>query len=662
MTDQKKATEQKRRKLLALKGSSKGLSYALEALKDGSWRVRKTALDVLLSEYKPQQYINELIRLLYLEDNAGARNAAIEALTRLGSIAVPHLIKAFETDNRDVRKFIIDVLGTIGGRDTLPVLLRAIKDEDDNVRASAVEYLGRLKESQVVDALIEIIDSGDTWTAYPAVDALGRIGDRRAIPYLLKTLTIRPLTEPSLKALARFSEPETLKAIIPLLLDKRRSIQEETIRTIEQFYKSGLNEEYIVQQIQEHLGKETFNILLQHTKSNNPEVKASAILLLGLLKDTRAINSLLELSDEEEFRDIVKRSLLYIGKTSPEVLLPLLEKEIPNRRRLITDVIADLRNPFFYKHLLSLLKDRDGHVVSYAARGLGWIGDKEAVTPLVSLLSHPYPDVQASAVEALQRLSQYLNTEELIQNLKSDSSFMRKNMALILGKLLKERDTSEASKIIEALGFTLKDPDTEVRKAALIALSKTPPGSNLVEEVKRHMKRALTDETPEVRAIATEAIAQFKGDDILDFVLLMTKDTDENVRAVATRALSRFADKKALSRLVELLDDPNGYVVIQAIEALAHFPSRNARKQIVRMLKSDDREIQRTAILSLSSFPESINEIKAFVFSDDWATRLASVQALAKINTPDALSILEEVYDSETDPTVRKAIEGALGV
>ena len=70
----------------------------------------------------------------------------------------------FQYQNRDVRKFIIDVLGEFRDNRSLPPMLGALKDEDDNVRATAVEHLGKIGELVVVNALIEILESGDLWT------------------------------------------------------------------------------------------------------------------------------------------------------------------------------------------------------------------------------------------------------------------------------------------------------------------------------------------------------------------------------------------------------------------------------------------------------------------------------------------------------------------
>ncbi len=646
-----KEIESRRQKILSTENSPEGLKYILDSFKDESWRIRKTALNVLLEGFSPDSYIKDLIGLLYVEDNAGARNTAIEALITLGKKAVPQLINAFESDNHDVRKFIIDVLGFIGGKEVLPLLLRAIKDEDVNVRASAVECLGRLKETSVIGSLVEIIETGEVWTAYPAVDALGQIGDRTVIPYLLKFLKNSLLTEPALKSLSEFPEPETLKEIIPFLHDQRRSIVEETLRTIEKFYQAGASEKFISEQLHNILGDDAFDILVRHINHKNKDVKGPAIVLLGLLCDHRAIRPLLELSKDEFLRDTVKRSLVFIGKEDPDCLIPIVKTEIPERSRLIVEVISELQNPAFYDILLWLLMEHDGHVVAYAARGLGWIGDRRAVEEIFPLLIHPYPDVQEAAVAALTELKKFLSINELIDKLNSPNILLRKNTALILGNI-------HAGESIEALGFAVKDESEEVRKAAVKAISMIGG-----EHANRYLRTALTDESAEIRAIATENLSLPGDMETLNSIIVMTKDPDEIVRASAARALSGYNDELSLKTLLGLLKDSNGFVVTQAIESISLFSDRKeAREALIKLLLSHDSEIRRTAILSLASFPDVEDEVEPHLFSEDWATRLAAVQVLSKTGTQQSRVCLEGIYDIEDDPTVRKAIEVALGV
>jgi len=236
----------------------------MTAMKDSSWRVRKTAVDILFKDYQVSEYIDGLIKLLYIEDNAGARNSAIEALIRLGRKATVYLIEAFKTPNKDVRKFIIDVLGELMDNRSLDLMLDAIRDEDENVRATAVEHLGKVGEPSVVDALIDILENGDLWSAYPAADALGRIGNKKAVPHLLRALKRKPLREPVLKALGSLADASTIDNVISFLQDSSRNIREQALRTIEKMYHNGVDAGLITSELRRMLGDMAIELLVEY--------------------------------------------------------------------------------------------------------------------------------------------------------------------------------------------------------------------------------------------------------------------------------------------------------------------------------------------------------------------------------------------------------------
>lgn len=642
--------EEKRQKLKELRGSTEGLHLVLKAFEDESWRVRKTALGILLEDYDPRQYLDRLIELLYLEDNAGARNTAIEALAALGEKAVSPLMDAFKTENRDVRKFIIDILGEVGGKEVVPLLLDAIRDEDDNVRASAVEYLGKFREASVVKALMELVKGDDLWIAYPAVDALGRIGDRDAISVLRESLSIRALTEPALRALGAFSDPETLPDIIPLIYDKRRSIQEEVLRTLERFYRNGVDGTLIGSRIREFLGDDACQTFLRFIEHEDRSVRESTAIILGLLADPRAATPLLDMTDDEQLRDVAVRALSDLCRSMPQAFPPLLEEAPPEKRAVVVQVMAENAISAFRDVFRRLLEDRDGHVVVQAVRGLGRICDEESVSILKGVLGHPYRDVQEELLASLVRCKKLLQAAEVVGWLSDENASVRKIAAILLGVL-------DYDNALPELGLAIRDPDSGVRTAAMRSLSHMLGASGI-----RYLRIGLTDESPEVRVAAVNGLGSLGTEDAITALLMITDDHDERVRAEVAQALSHYRDERAKEGLLRMLDERNGFVLTRVIEALKEFPDRDVQERIAGFLNTDDQEVRRTAILSLSYFKGTEEIIGSFLFSADWATRLSAVRALKRIGTEKAMEHLERVYEIEEDITVRRELEGALGV
>ena len=621
----------------------------LRAMADSSWRVRKSAGEILFDAYTPEQYIGGLIDLLAVEDNAGARNAAIEALVKLGRKATVHLIEGFRAANRDVRKFIIDVLGEQMDSRSLPLMLDALKDEDENVRATAVEHLGKVGELSVVDALIEILDSGDLWTAYPAADALGRIGNRKAVPHLLAALSRKPLREPVLKALGMLADPSTLSPVVSLLLDPSRNMQEHALRAIEKMYHNGIKAEEITGGLKKGLGDKAMDVLIAHAWSSKNEVRISAILLLGLMKDAAAYGPLLDISHEEEFSEDVKKAFVFIGRDRPESLLKLFETGNPHQLRFITAVAGEIASPVYYDKFVRLMQDDDGHVRSLAARSMARLDTADSVPMLMRLLIDPYEDVQDAAVDALSALKQHLELKDLVAMLKSEYAVLRKNTARLLGRM-------GAVEAVADLGFALKDDKVAVRKAVVEALSHLG-----TDDAVRYLNYALTDEDPDIRISATLSLGAIGGAGILDSLAILVADPDDFVRVSAAKALGMLGDDRAVDILKELLRDRSGFVVVTALEALKTLDGEEARKAIADMLSSPDDEIKRTAIACLEAFDGVEDLLMPFLKDPDWAARIAAVRALGRRRHGKILQALEKLLDTEEDPTVIKAVEEILG-
>src|SRR4030042_1135948 len=471
-----------RREALENRRSRSGNSYIinllLSAMEDMSWRVRNTATDILLDEHPVETYIGGLIRLLYREDNAGARNSAIEALVKLNKKATPFLIEAFNTPNRDVRKFIMDILGGFKDSRSLPLMLNALKDDDENVRATAIEHIGKVGESSVVDVLIE---------------------------------------------------------------DSSKTIQEDALRGIERFYHKGVSEEFITGEIKRLLGDRVLDILVTHAWSKKPYVRIAAILILGLMKEEKAYNPLLEISQDEDFKEEAKRAFVFIGKDRPESLLKLFETNDLYQKRFICEVAGRIASPVYYTTMEKLLEDEDGHIRSIAAKAISKLGSLKAIEPLKRLLADPYKDVQEAAVEALSNLSSGLSVNELIDMLDSLNPALRKNTAMLLGKI-------GATEAVQALGFRLKDENTDVRKAVVEAFSHFK-----TEDSIRFLILTLTDEEPDIRVLSALSLGHIGGEGIFEALSLLLSDSDDSVRVAASKALGMLKDARAIRPLMGLL-------------------------------------------------------------------------------------------------------------
>lgn len=642
--------EVRREAIESLRGRPRGASVdlLLSAMEDRSWRVRHTATDILIDEYPVHEYIKGLVELLYRDENAGARNSAIEALVRLNKKVTPYLIEAFNTPNRDVRKFIIDVLGEYRDQRSLPLMLNALKDDDENVRATAIEHIGKVGESSVVDALIEIIEGDDLWTAYPATDALGRIGDRKALPALIKALEQKTLRAPAIKSISFIADPETIKHIVPYLRDPSKTVKEEVLLALERFYHNNVDEQIITSELRKHLGDEALNILLKHAWSNKHDVRVSAILMLGLMKDEKVYKPLLDISQEENYAENVKKAFVFIGKDKPESLLPLLETDSLYQKRFICEIAGRIASPVYTRIFREYLTHEDGHIRSIAAFALSKIGDPDSIKYIEPLLADQFTDVQEAAVGALSTFGKHLSAVEYMSLLHNENPTLRKNAALILGKI-------NAHVAVSALGFALKDGNVEVRKACVEAFSLLKTSESI-----KFLMLALTDENPSIRVSAALSLGMIGGPGVSEALLNLLSDSDDAVRVAVSKAFGMLADVNVVDLLIGLLSDKNGFVVTTTIESLSAIGGEKARSALLRMLSHSDKEIVRTTIHALEKFDHNEDSLLPFLSDEDWSTRLAAVEVLGRRFSDHVRRALEKLVDTEEDPIVLKAVKESL--
>lgn len=629
-------------------GKDRAIGMLLTALTDSSWRVRKTAVEILIEAFPLDAYFNSLVSLLYNEENAGARNSAIEALVKGGPGCAEKLMDAYKTDDADVRKFIIDIAGEIAHRDMIPLLTKALMDSNENVKAAAVEHLGSLKDAVAVDVLIGILAEHDMWTSYPVIEALGMIGDRKALPHLVAVLSDKILREPALKALGRIGGEEVVKHIVPYLMDKSRPVRRMAFVAIDSIYASAVSADIIRSEIVKCHGSDAGDFFLKIASSDNSDIRLSALMLLAILRDSRAVKPLLDMVEESVDEGLILKSLVYIAKESPDVFL-LNAGDAgadPQRLRYMAAAMSEAACPEFREKLVALLGHEDGHVRAMAAKGLGSIGDPASIEPLLSAVHDRYEDVKAAIVDALIALKGGLDSRVVEALVRDHDPGIRKLAIPVLADI----GTGDAR---SSIVFLLKDPSHIVRKAAIEYLA-----DNLDSESEGLLIYSLTDEHAEVRSAVAMRLGETRDMKYLEPLVLLLSDHEDIVRVSACKAMGLMGNAAALSHLSVALQDKNGFVVASALEAISRIGDPDGVELIIAMLDSQDREIRRTAIRSLSGFDIAHKYILPYLKSDDWATRYEAAKALRPyLRDADVMKKIQRAYEKEDDNVVREALK-----
>jgi len=267
----------------------------------------------------------------------------------------------------------------------------------------------------------------------------------------------------------------------------------------------------------------------------------------------------------------------------------------------------------------------DGAVKKLATIALARFGDSESLSYISTLINDSLLPVRQAAVYSVGSLQQRESLRALVKILedRSENIELRSAAAMSLGNL-------QYSEAIPALIRTLRDSEVCMRRLAANALGLigAVPGE---DSPVGPLQALLTDEVPEVRGAATEALGRIGVSTAADSLLEAANDEHPAVRRKAAFALANLHDSRALPLLVDMLDDRNSASRHVAANALGEFAD-----------------------------PQSIRALSTAVRDEDVQVRLAAVQSLHRIGDRQALNILRDVRNTETDPSVTQALNDAI--
>ena len=247
----------------------------------------------------------------HIEDEQIApRNLAAKLLIKLGENSVHALVPYLRSDNKDVRKLAVDILGEIKSKEPIYYLLPLLKDADPNVLVAALEALGNIGSSLAIGSICDASEQ------YPfarimAIEALGKIGGDSVRRFLEGKFREAFITDREdgvylfalLDAIGIVGDEKTLEILLAhydhLKGHLRDVLLHEMVHIIER-----CNSEY---QFAGHAKVD----LLQALDSGHPHIQLSAAKGLIQFKDqdvTRALVFSLGISEEMDFVIIAQMS------------------------------------------------------------------------------------------------------------------------------------------------------------------------------------------------------------------------------------------------------------------------------------------------------------------------------------------------------------------
>ncbi|HEX8173151.1 MAG TPA: HEAT repeat domain-containing protein [Thermoanaerobaculia bacterium] len=641
--------------LVAHSADERNLPLMFELLGDKDWRVRKTIVDGLVRDARPD-IVRGLLDALADPENAGKRNSATEALIRIGAPAIEPIVSRLRSEEDvDVRLSLVNLIGDLRSDEGFAVLVELLDKEDDvNVASSIVSSLGKFRDATALPHLMRALaQREDLWLKFHVVEALGEIGDRAALPSILPLYAEKSLRKPVLEAVGKIADVGTVNFLLRIIADEEK-LNLTALRALVRIAEAS--KPRIVEQAERQLVQSRFREsfpaekiapLIEHLHTTpKREVKAFILKFLGWSGDERALPVLLahldhpdtaetaaqalidfgpaavpaivealQNADEDEVVSLLLRVVNVIGgrETIPSIL-HFLDHDNPAVRRLAIETLGEIPDPASLDYLLAKLDDPD-------------VASQQAAVNAISALVSAFPESKNDVLTKIRRL------------LQSTSIPIKLNSLSVYVNV-------QGEGYHDGLLLASKDSDPVIRQKAVSLMGKF--GEDRFAD---QLVLSLADESTAVRLAAINAVVRLRPETGLEPLISALDDHDIWIRTAAAQALGEYRHPDSVEPLMRhLMHDPPP-VRIAVIEALGKSEDARVKEVLFRCLDEADPEIQRAAMLALARVPgdDVFERLGAALSSEDWRLRAAAAAALGARGERNALPLLHRALeDSDT--------------
>lgn len=375
--------------------------------------------------------------------NIVTRNLVAELLMKLGDTSIPALLPFLEHEDRDVRKFAVDILGLIGSVEPASRMLPLLHDTDDNVVVSTVEALGNVKSSASVRGLCDAYDRHDY--ARPAVaEALGKIGATDAEPFLvdrfrksLDMLAADPVTPFAIiEALGVLGGPDALAELHQALGAVKGTLRSASVHAMVRISErlgralpagEGLKKEY-----------------LQALQENDPAVRISGVKGISAYSGSDVTEALIQSLGSTPEVDAAAMPALLQRDDVLHGSIAALEQLTPGRRKAVIGLLGRLTMETIHNVMRKAISSGDEEVFdrAFAAIASQWgeadeetravivdtlfrLDGDRAVEFLDAIMNDPDPWLRIHVIEVIAAIADPRAPEFIARFLQDDDEMVR---------------------------------------------------------------------------------------------------------------------------------------------------------------------------------------------------------------------------------------------
>lgn len=523
--------------------------------------------------------------------------------------------------------------------------LERMRNPDSSVKRDAIEFLTGIRDQRIVYPLIKALQDEDQGVQQAAIDAL-----------------------------IAYQDEVTVYNVLPLLFNDRVAVRNMAQEILEKIGEIGIDllgehikvkDEDVRKMISDILGKlnrhEVIPLLLEMLKDQNLNVKSSAAEGLGRIGDSTVVESLINLLKDDEWVAIF--AIIALGK-------------IGDRRSIIP--------------LTDLIKSGNIELQIASIEAIGQIGGDKAIESLLDAIDSLHPDSINAVIRSILRLT-HGNIEKLIERYGNDraldylieavndidmnESEVKRDFiqafslipdpksSIYIMELISDTDIDNAAMLqitIDAL-TKLKDEDLLIRSlketnSTRVIVSVRALGMLKTSMAIQTMKALFIDSDRNIQIEILQALSSIGGKSSIEFLVDMLSYGEGHVRSAAARGLGELTDVSSIGPLINSLEDEEyPDVVGELINALIKIEEKYKDPSIIKGLTSNlanRKSYIREAVLKAIGILGNLNSaelIKRMVSDENWRVRRACIETLSQLNAPGLLEVLITAASDEKD-------------
>ena len=575
------------------------------------------------------------------------------------------LERANRSGDHVTRAMATEAFGPLRPKDTRTYAVDALKDPVWAVRAAAIRALVVINDSMYAEALFLAMTNPKRDMSVELMPVLDSLSDKDALALANKLMNDQRATtkEALIQAFGKRGGSRAIAFFKPLVTHKNQAVSESvqtyilTLRTkevlplIELVLDSGTPamQDKALEALTDFPIGTKIDFVRKQLKSKDADRVVRAAEVLAHHGDRSAVKTLLPmvaLNKEKQTLRALKALVGVAGKDMFGAVAPFFRRKDtnPDILRLAFEIHVRAGDKQIIDTVRKFRRNDNIRTQAVAVYYLGVLEKGRALPSLHEDLFHGDPNVRLAAIEAVESIGSRESVAPLGRLL--DNTQEAKIKTAIMKALANINDKS----IVPIVAFRITDPIADVRKWAIIALTRV----RHVDAVSS-LKIALNDANIDARAEAVRAIMLLsKADGLGAFRRALGWIPPSKLVEIATGLGEEFLPYADMA-----LTSSRPEIQRAAMEVLKKHPKHEEAllQQAIERTRDNGLKVAIVERLVERNGNKEMTRLAAFVDSNDKLVRVAAIRLMGQMADPTADTVLKKVlFDSDERARVTAAI------